>query len=96
MASRRNYDVAEGIGHDGQRRAGVLEASWRVGGATGAEVAALTALRDPSVQVVEVAHVEDYGQNKFVPDGAIVHFQGNDARVGPVLRYTILRSVRAA
>jgi hypothetical protein len=96
MASRKNYDVAQGIGHDSQRRSGVLEASWRVGGATGAEMAALTALRNPSVQVVEVAHVEDYGENKFVPDGAIVHFQGNDARVGPVLRYTALRSIRAA
>jgi hypothetical protein len=96
VASRRNYDVAEGIGRNGQRRCGVLEASWRVGGASGAEVAALAALRDPSVQVVEVAHVEEYGKNKFVPDGAIVHFQGDDARVGPVLRYTILRSVRAA
>jgi hypothetical protein len=96
MASRKNYDVAEGIGSDGQSRSGVLESSWRVGGATGAEVAALAALRDPSVQVVEVAHVEEYGENKPVPDGAFVHFQGNDARVGPVLRYTIVHAVRRA
>jgi uncharacterized protein DUF3182 len=96
MASRRNYDVAQGIDHHGRRRGGVLEASWRVGGATGAEVAALAALRDPSVQVIEVAHIEEYGENKFVPDGAIVHFQGNDARAGPVLRYTILRSARGS
>jgi hypothetical protein len=37
-ASRRNYDVAQGIGADGRLRSGVLEASWRVGGASTAEV----------------------------------------------------------
>jgi hypothetical protein len=33
MASRRNYDVAQGIDSDGRRRSGVLESSWRAGGA---------------------------------------------------------------
>ncbi|HEY9359982.1 MAG TPA: DUF3182 family protein, partial [Xanthobacteraceae bacterium] len=34
IASRRNYDVGQGIGADGRRRSGVLESSWRAGGAT--------------------------------------------------------------
>jgi len=96
MASRKNYDVVEGIGNDGQSRSGVLESSWRVGGATGAEVAALAALRDPSVQVVEVAHVEEYGADKTPPENAFVHFRGDDPRAGPVLRYTLVRAVRRA
>src|SRR5262245_13259677 len=77
-------------------RAGVLESSWRVRGATGAEVAAVAALRDPSAQVVEVAHVEEFGADKLPPEDAIVHFQGDDPESGPVLRYTIVKAVRRA
>jgi len=42
-ASRRNYDVGQGVGADGRPRSGVLESSWRMGGASSAELAALTA-----------------------------------------------------
>lgn len=45
FASRRNYDVIVGTDARGHRRAGVLEQSWRVGGASGAEIAALEAFR---------------------------------------------------
>jgi hypothetical protein len=41
MVSRRNYDVAQGLDGKGRRRSGVLEASWRSGGASTAELAAL-------------------------------------------------------
>ena len=34
LASRRNYDVAQGVDNEGQWRSGVLEASWRSGGAS--------------------------------------------------------------
>jgi hypothetical protein len=44
FASRRNYDVAEGVDAAGEHRSGVLEQSWRIGGARGGEVAALSAL----------------------------------------------------
>ena len=40
IASRRNYDVGQGIDAEGQRRSGVFESSWRVGGATSAELVA--------------------------------------------------------
>jgi Protein of unknown function (DUF3182) len=52
--SRRNYDVAQGIDGEGQRRSGVLEASWRSGGASTAELAAMKEFaQDPTLQVVE-------------------------------------------
>src|SRR5262249_23835410 len=58
-ASRRNYDVARGIGADGRPRSGVLEPSWRVGGASSAELAAFAAFaRDPSLEIVDASHVE--------------------------------------
>ena len=43
FASRRNYDVVAGLDARGQRRCGVLEQSWRVGGASPAELVALAA-----------------------------------------------------
>lgn len=45
FASRRNYDVVQGIDRDGRPRAGVLEQSWRIGGASPAEIARSKRLR---------------------------------------------------
>jgi len=54
MASRWNYDVAQGIAADGRLRSGVLEPSWRVGGASSAELAAMAAFaQDPALQITE-------------------------------------------
>lgn len=53
IASRRNYDVAQG-NLQGQRISGVLEQSWRIGGASGPEILAIELFRaDRSAQVVE-------------------------------------------
>jgi Protein of unknown function (DUF3182) len=96
MASRRNYDVGQGIDARGRQRSGVLEASWRVGGATAAELVALAAfMQDPSVQVVEASHVEEFGEHRHAPAGAVVHFQGDDPRAGPMIRYTMLTGARS-
>ena len=60
FASRRNYDVAQGVDARGQWRSGVLEQSWRIGGATGAEIAALEAFRaDPALAGGTRIHVRD-------------------------------------
>jgi hypothetical protein len=92
VASRRNYDVGQGADSTGRSRSGVFEASWRVGGATPAEVAALeTFARDPSVDVVHASSVEAYGADAAPPDGAVVHFHGIDRDAGPVLRYSLVR-----
>src|SRR5262249_48965007 len=78
-ASRRNYDVAQGIGADGWPQSGVLEPSWRVGGASSAELAAFAAFaRDPSLEIVGASHVEEYGEGRRAPTDAIVKFQGDD------------------
>src|SRR5439155_64879 len=73
FSSRRNYDVVEGTDARGRRRAGVLEQSWRVGGASAAEVEALLAFRDdPAITVLRAATVETYGASPALPEGAIV------------------------
>jgi hypothetical protein len=90
-ASRRNYDV--GVGRDAQGRAysGVFEQSWRAGGASGAEVAALEAFAsDPALGRVEASAVELYGEQHEPPRRAAVHFHGVDVTFGPMLRYTVV------
>ena len=97
FASRRNYDVAQGLDADGRLRTGVLESSWRVGGASSAELVALIALaRDPSLQTIATSHVEEFGVGCRAPPDALVHFQGDDPELGPLLRYTMVKPMRAA
>ena len=97
FASRRNYDIARGRDADGQVHCGVLEQSWRIGGATPAEVAALEAFRgDRSLRAVRAECSERYGRAVQVPDGAIVHFQDDDPEVGFITKYaTVERYVDA-
>jgi hypothetical protein len=91
LASRRNYDVAEGLDTSGTRRTGVLEQSWRIGGASGAEVAALEAFAaDPALSVLRARCVELYGDGHAAPDGATVYYHDVDARVGMLTKYTIV------
>ncbi len=88
FASRRNYDVAIGTDADGRVWSGVLEQSWRLGGASAAEVAVLEAFAaDPAREVVRAATREVYGPVE-VPPGAIVHYQGVDAEVGHITKYS--------
>ena len=97
VASRRNYDVGQGVDSLGQSRSGVFEASWRVGGATPAEIAALEAFaRDPSLDVVHTSSIEAYGADVAPPPGAAVHFHGVDADAGPLVRYSFAHAPRAA
>lgn len=91
FASRCNYDIAQGVDEDGRWYSGVLEQSWRIGGASGAEIAALEAFRDdPSLSVVRASTTEIYGENPALPPGAAVYFQGHDDRVGPLTKYARL------
>jgi hypothetical protein len=45
---------------------------------------------NPSLHVIDVSHIEEFGQNRRAPDGATVLFEGDDPRDGPMLRYTIV------
>jgi Protein of unknown function (DUF3182) len=93
FASRRNYDVAQGRNAHGQWRSGVLEQSWRMGGATGAEIAALEAFRaDPPLQVVRASTFEIYGESPAPPPHATVYFRGVDERVGLLSKYTVVEA----
>ena len=90
FASRRNYDVAIGTDAAGTRRAGVLEQSWRIGGASGAEILALEALhRDPARTRVRCATVEIHDEHCAAPADAFVYFRGDGAGPGPVIKYAI-------
>lgn len=83
FASRRNYDIARGRDADGQPRSGVLEQSWRIGGASSAEIAALEFFQRPSApSLVHACSLEIYGEGQPIPAGATVLFQGFDADVG--------------
>jgi len=90
ILSRRNYDVAQGFDAGRRPRCGVLEQSWRMGGASGAEIAALEAFRaDPSLRAVRAATVEIYGETE-PPPHATVYFCGRDEEVGPMTKYAVV------
>ena len=88
MASRRNYDVAQVVDAGGQRRLGVLEQSWRIGGASAAELSALEAFRaEPTLRA---SCREVYGPKETPPPQAVVYFHGVDDGVGPIIKYTVV------
>jgi len=93
LVSRCNYDVAMGTA-SGLSMLGVLEQSWRVGGATGAELAALAAFQaDPRCRRATASTREVYRADITPPAGADVYFQGEDRSVGALTKYAILESV---
>ncbi|MBL0418872.1 DUF3182 family protein [Ramlibacter sp. AW1] len=88
-ASRSNYDVAVGRAAAGRACSGVLEQSWRAGGATGPELVALEQFRERrDCRVVRVAGAERFGPAAVVPPGAHVHFDGTDPEVGRLVKYS--------
>lgn len=90
LASRINYDVAQGTDDAGVWRSGVLEQSWRVGGATGAEVAALEVFRaQPERAVVRASCFEVFGEVEL-PPGACVNYSGVDPVVGRLTKYSFV------
>jgi hypothetical protein len=90
LASRRNYDVAAGVNSYGERRIGVLEQSWRAGGASGAEIAAFEALvRDPGRSAVTCMTMEIYGEVDAAPAGSMIYYSGVDPVAGPMTKYVM-------
>ena len=72
----------------GQAHSGVLEQSWRLGGASGAEVAALEAFRsDPSRTTVRTSTTELHRADAALPDGATLYYSGVDPHLGPIVKY---------
>lgn len=92
FASRRNYDIAQGLASDGQRRSGVLEQSWRLGGASSAEVAALQSfVRNPGLRAVCVSSVETY-TDVPLPEDAIEVYRGPAERSDFLLKYVRVKT----
>lgn len=86
-ASRRNYDVAQGQNTAGRSRSGVLEQSWRIGGASAAEIFALEAfVDDPQLQCLQASTHEHYGEVP-PPANAICLYQGQESELGPLAKY---------
>jgi hypothetical protein len=97
FASRRNYDVLRGRDREGRWRSGVLEQSWRIGGASGPEVGALATLHARAdVRAVHARSTEAYGAAREAPAGAIVHYRGVDRRLGALTKFTVVETHESA
>jgi hypothetical protein len=93
FASRRNYDVVLGRDAAGRLMSGVLEASWRIGGASGAEIAALRAFsEDPHLTFVVVSRHEIYGNGIIPPKEADVYYNADDPEIGPLMKYALVET----
>jgi len=91
-ASRRNYDIAQGVDSNGKPRSGVLEQSWRMGGASSAEVAALQSfVNDPGMRAIRVSSVETYSDQPLPPD-AIEVYRGPAQNSDFLLKYVTVKS----
>ncbi|HDS1681817.1 TPA: DUF3182 family protein [Pseudomonas putida] len=91
IASRRNYDIARGTTAQGYLRSGVLEQSWRLGGASSAELLALQAFADdPALQQVCASTHEVFG-SPDLPTDATLFYQGNDSELGQLSKYARIR-----
>ncbi|WP_397473416.1 DUF3182 family protein [Pusillimonas sp.] len=88
LASRRNYDVARGKDARGRIKMGVLEQSWRAGGASFAEACALGAFRaEPKRAVAKAYTCERYGKGYRPPDTVQIIYQGDDPATGFITKY---------
>ena len=73
LASRCNYDVIVGHARDGRRHCGVLEQSWRFGGASMAEVLAMERFaREPGRSWMVAETVERYDQQPPPADAVLL------------------------
>lgn len=91
-ASRRNYDIAQGLDSNGNQRSGVLEQSWRMGGASSAEIAALQSfVNDPRMRAIRVSSVETY-IDQPLPADAIEVYRGPAQGSDFLLKYVTVKS----
>lgn len=91
IASRRNYDVAQGLNSQGKTRSGVLEQSWRIGGASSAEVLALQAFAADSALTHIRASTHEAFDAPELPADATIFYKGVDSELGRICKYARLR-----
>lgn len=88
LASRRNYDVVTGADASGATVSGVLEQSWRIGGASPAEIAALEAFAaNPELDRIWAASYERYGAHT-PPADATLAYDGDDGKGNRLVKYS--------
>lgn len=93
FASRRNYDVASGMNSRGERLMGVLEQSWRIGGASRAEIAAMEVLAaDPACECLWAETLELFGPASPAPAHAIETYSGVDPDLGLIRKYVMVEA----
>ncbi|MET0290682.1 MAG: DUF3182 family protein [Pseudoxanthomonas sp.] len=90
FASRRNYDLVRGRDGEGRIRCGVLEQSWRFGGASMAEMLAMESFAaDPSLRSVDAWTYETY-EPEPIPEHAVVYYQGEVGVCGFLTKYAMV------
>lgn len=90
FATRASCEIAQGFDLDGHWHSGVLEPSWHVDGATGAELIAIEAmLEDPSLERVDARTVEVHGHVAELPPGAVLLYRDEDREVGWLTQYAV-------
>lgn len=99
IASRRNYDVLWGKGEKDQSGEakeyyGVVDQSWRVGGATGAELIAACIFQSEQNAVAVKASTYHVFEDEPIPEGAVVFVENYDGDDGPKNIYTVLHEIR--
>jgi hypothetical protein len=88
VISRANYDVIQGFDAHGHWHSGVLEQSWRIGGASPAEILAAEMLSSGNRHRVDTSYVERYEANATAPDGAeVIYRAAVDPGDAPALTY---------
>ena len=65
----------------------MLEQSWRIGGASPAEILAFRALEEAPRSSCLVETVERYGRGHEPPDGAQLIYVGEDPEAGELIKY---------
>ncbi|WP_435656570.1 DUF3182 family protein [Brucella pituitosa] len=94
VASRRNYDVLVGPITENGVRCGVLEQSWRVGGASPAEILAMEKLmQDESITAVQAFLRESREQAPTFRDDDFIVYSGEDDFGQPLHKYARIEKI---
>lgn len=97
ITSRNNYDVIQGQDRRGNAFSGVLEQSWRIGGASGAEILAAREFKNqPGLSLVQASTFDAFGHDIQVPNRAVIHYRDVEQNVGPVVIYTVITRMERA
>lgn len=94
VASRRNYDVLVGPSTGSGIRCGVLEQSWRTGGASPAEILAMEKIaQDETVTAVQAVLHETYDPTPSLKKDDFIVYSGDDDSGRPLHKYARIEKI---